>query len=137
MPNGVIQARRDETITVRVLAPDGKPAQLQPYLGMPAHAVVTRVDGGVYVHLHTMGTVTAAAQQVFQARDRGDTTDRGRVRIDTSHVMTPPPTPDGTVEFPYAFPKPGSYRVFVQVKRAGRVLTGAFAVTVAEPAVSR
>jgi hypothetical protein len=35
-----------------------------------------------------------------------------------------------TVTFPYGFPEPGDYRIFVQVKRAGRVITGVFDATV-------
>jgi hypothetical protein len=34
------------------------------------------------------------------------------------------------VSFPYGFPKAGDYRMFVQIKRSGRVETGIFDVKV-------
>jgi hypothetical protein len=39
--------------------------------------------------------------------------------------------PSGEVSFPYAFPVAGKYRIFVQMKRQGRIQTGAFDVNVA------
>ena len=136
VPNGAIEAGREETLRLSVTDPAGRPAALEPYLGMTAHAVVMRIDGEVYVHLHPMGTVTSAAQIAFQARDRGDTTEAGRLVLaeHASHPEATPPVSLATTEFPYAFPRAGSYRLFVQVKRDGRILTGAFAITVVDGA---
>ena len=105
----------------------GALASLDPYLGMAGHAVVIRDDGSVFIHLHPMGTVSMVGQAVFQARDRGDTTTRGRVRTDALPAM--PMTGmhmSGEIAFPYEFPKPGRYRIWVQVKPTGKVLTGVF-----------
>jgi hypothetical protein len=38
--------------------------------------------------------------------------------------------PNDTINFPYSFPEAGRYFIWVQVKRAGRVLTGVFETTV-------
>ena len=46
------------------------------------------------------------------------------------HSMMQPSGIPAEVTFPYGFPKPGPYRVFVQMKRAGQVVTGAFSVRV-------
>jgi len=134
VPDGVVRPGREETIRVMLEDPAGRAAELQPYLGMAAHAVVARIDGSVYVHLHPMGTITQAAQEAFRARDRGDTTVTGRLRLkdDTTSRATHALSPTTPIEFPYAFPRSGSYRLFVQVKRGGRVLTGAFAITIAD-----
>ena len=112
-----------------VTAPDGKPALLEPYMGMPAHAMIARDDGAVFVHLHPAGTISLAAQQAFVLRQPGDTA-RGELgkRLAAMDMGSgrPGAALPGDVSFPYAFPQPGRYRLWVQVKRHGRILTGGF-----------
>jgi hypothetical protein len=105
----------------------GAVASLEPYLGMAGHAVVIREDGSVFIHLHPMGTVSMAGQEVFKARDRGDTTSSGRLQSGTFPAMSMTGMRmSGEITFPYEFPKPGQYRIWVQVKPGGKVLTGVF-----------
>ncbi|MGH7537272.1 MAG: hypothetical protein ACREMF_01440 [Gemmatimonadales bacterium] len=125
-------AGRDVELRFAVTAPDGRPAALEPYMGMLSHAVITREDGSVFVHLHPAGTIAMASQLVYAMRQPDDTV-RGRLgaRITAAGhqalSMTPSPAgAAGIVSFPYAFPKPGRYRLWVQVKQQGRILTAAF-----------
>jgi len=109
----------------------GVVAQLRPYLGMAAHAVVLRDDESVFIHLHPMGTVAMVSQQAFALRDRGDTTAGGRLRPEALAAdAMPAMSMSGELTFPYEFPKPGRYRIWVQVKPDRRVLTGTFDVDV-------
>jgi len=126
--------RGDTTIVANQLAPlhfsvrtpDGLPGVLRPYMGMAAHAMVTRDDGSVFVHLHPMGTIAMAAQSLFDHRQSGDTSRATDARV----MAMPAATLPDTVSFPYAFPKPGHYRMWIQVRHDGRVLTGTFDATV-------
>jgi hypothetical protein len=133
---GALIANQPADLMFDVRNADGGAATLQPYLGMTAHAVVMRDDGSVFIHLHPMGTISTASQQVFVLRDRGDTTAKGRLRIDSTGSTTHAGmsgvsgmndmTTSSTFTIPYEFPKPGRYRLWVQVKADGRVLTGTF-----------
>jgi hypothetical protein len=113
-----------------VRAPDGAPARLEPYMGMLAHAAVTRDDGAVFIHLHPMGTVSMAAQQLFEQRARGDTVRnaQGELVIGARAAHS---THASDIVFPYEFPQPGRYRIWIQVRHGGRVLTGMFDADVA------
>jgi hypothetical protein len=128
-----VTAQRPTTLAFEVRDASNALVRLDPYLGMPGHAVVLRDDESVFIHLHPMGTVASVAQQAFAARDRGDTTADGRPRFtaaDSSGMMMMPM--DGRLSFPYEFPRPGRYRIWVQVKPAvaHRILTAAFDVDV-------
>lgn len=109
----------------------GNPVVLEPYMGMAAHAVVMRDDRSVFIHLHPSGTVPTAAKRSFDLRTAADSvagTLSPRVTamdaaLAAEHATM---TIGNVVSFPYAFPSAGKYRIWVQVKRAGRVVTGAF-----------
>ena len=121
---------REATLRFEVRAPDGRPAALEPYMGMRSHAIITRDDGQVFVHLHPMGSISMAAQAAFERREREEgtagtagTPGTGMAGMDHgAHGGSEA----GVVSFPYAFPQPGRYRIWVQVKSGGRVLTGVF-----------
>jgi hypothetical protein len=121
---------KEAALRFTVAGTDGKPLALEPYIGMAGHAVVTRDDGAVFVHLHPSGTISMASQMAFMMRQPADSV-AGRLgrRIEASEALHPVTSvpQNGIISFPYAFPKPGKYHMWVQVKHAGRILTGAFA----------
>jgi hypothetical protein len=134
-PRGGLVAGRPVALDFAVTGPDGHPAALEPYMGMLAHAAVERTDASVFVHLHPMGTVSAGSALAIELRESGDTV-RGRLapRVAAAERTALPVmegSGPGAFTLPYAFPAPGDYRVWVEVRRGGRILTGLFAMRVA------
>jgi hypothetical protein len=118
-------AGRDGDLRFAVRGPGGRPAALEPYMGMLSHAAIRRDDGQVFVHLHPQGTISMASQQVFATKEA-----RG-AGMATSMPMPVATSNDGVLGFPYGFPKPGRYRIWVQVRTGGRVRTGVFEARIA------
>jgi len=111
--NTPLVSRKLTLFTFRVVDGSGQPAKdLELYMGMPGHAVFVRRDRKVFAHVHPSGSAPMAALTL--ANPAAD-----------PHAMHQSATPS-TVTFPYGFPEPGQYRIFVQVKRAGAIMTGAF-----------
>ena len=92
-------------------------------MGMAAHAALVRDDGSVFVHLHPMGTVSMASLAALPAAPAqtpgGMAGMAGMAHGDGAACRRK------DLPFP-AFPRPGPYRLFVQVKSAGEVRTGVF-----------
>ncbi len=109
------RAKQANLFRFRVEDSAGKPAGgMELYMGMLGHAAFVNVDRSVFAHVHPSGSVPMAALQLAQPENPH-----------AGHTMTTSGLP-AEVSFPYGFPKPGAYRVFVQVKRAGEILTGVF-----------
>jgi hypothetical protein len=111
----VLRAKQPADFRFRLEDAQGRPAQgMELYMGMLGHAAFVATDGTVFAHVHPSGSVPMAAVQLTQP----DNPHAG-------HTMVEGELP-AEVAFPYGFPQPGFYRVFVQMKRAGRVETGIF-----------
>ena len=109
---------------------------------MLGHAVVRRQDGAVFAHVHPVGTFSMAAQEFLA---KGNVGKGPALPEQPARLSAEPPSPlgqvhvahtngigvAGEISFPYAFPKPGPYRIWVQTKSEGRILTGVFDATVA------
>jgi hypothetical protein len=126
---GPLIANREVLLRFRLIMPDSRPAPLDPYMGMLGHAIVRREDGTVFAHIHPAGTFSIAAQEFFSgARGQQGKEESGQGQLHPAHSSEP-----GSGEelmFPYAFPQPGTYRVWVQTKSQGRIMTGAFVAKV-------
>lgn len=124
-----IAAGKERLLTFAVRDERGDVTSVEPYMGMAAHAVVSSRDGSVFAHLHPGGSISMAALQKFRAASPVDShgahVTAGQDAAPTSESMLL-----GDVAIPYAFPKPGPYRLWVQVKRGGRVMTAAYDIDV-------
>jgi hypothetical protein len=111
----VLKAGRVSWFRFRVEDAEHRPVNdLEPYMGMAGHAEFIRSDLSVFAHVHPAGSVPMASLMIVQ-QDFGVPMDHGSMQSLPAEVS-----------FPYGFPQPGEYRLFVQVKRHGQVETGVF-----------
>lgn len=124
----------------------GRGASLDPYLGMLGHLVARSADRRVFAHVHPGGSYSMAAQEVFKLRADGrtplpDAFDPADPTCRPSEIRDGDPGSNDSaglrsgsseLAFPYAFPEPGRYRLWVQVRVDGRIRTGTFDLEVIE-----
>jgi hypothetical protein len=111
---------------------NGKPAtDVEPYMGMAGHAEFVRSDMTVFAHVHPAGSVSMAALDLAQAGLNGGPSEMQGEMSPAMVMPAPsanecPPSMPAEVSFPYGFPQPGDYRIFVQVNRSGKIQTAVF-----------
>jgi hypothetical protein len=106
---------------------------LEPYMGMGGHAEFVRSDLSVFAHVHPAGSVPMASLMIAE-KDLGLPTEHNSMDHNSMNQSSvnqmPMHSMPAEVSFPYGFPQPGDYRLFVQVKRHGEVETGVFDIHV-------
>jgi hypothetical protein len=124
-------------VELRALVRNSKnePIPIQPFLRMLGHAVVERTDGAVFAHVHPAGTLSMAIARRLAVSAGGEA--GGKAADVNCGDLSAVPTAvmeslsrGGEVTFPYVFPEPGEYRIWIQVRIEGRIRTGAFLWTV-------
>ncbi len=112
-----IVATQLNLFSFEIVGTDGRPVDdLEPYMGMGGHAEFIKEDGSVFAHVHPTGSVPMASEAVASPAAM-------MAMLETK--------PGPVVSFPYGVPTPGTYRIFVQMKRAGKIETGGFEFTTA------
>jgi hypothetical protein len=109
----------------RVEDKEGKPAlNLEPYMGMAGHAEFVSSELNVFAHVHPAGSVSMAALDLARGAKSRDVA-APQMLANIAMPMTSGPLPP-EVSFPYGFPHPGDYRIFVQIKLGGQIQSAAF-----------
>jgi len=114
-----LKAKVPIILKFEVLDKSGSPAaDLEPYMGMSAHAEVLHDDLSVFAHVHPSGSASMAAMMMASS---DLPTEASMVDMKMPTEKLPP-----ELSIPYGFPKPGLYRIFLQFRRAGRIETAYF-----------
>ncbi len=118
--------RANVPVALRFVVQDqsGKPVtDLQPYMGMAAHAAIVRSDLSVFAHIHPASTVPMASLMLVS-----DTGGNGAPSCPTSipGAVAAAEKISPEISIPYGFPQSGQYRIVLEIKRHGQVETAAF-----------
>jgi hypothetical protein len=108
-----LRAVQSAFLPVTVTDAQGRPAQFEPWFGALAHAVFFRAGSLAYFHTHVCGANTPACAGAF-----GNTTISGK-------SSTP-----GRLSVGVLLPQSGTWRLFLQLKVGGKVITAPFTLHV-------
>jgi hypothetical protein len=108
-----LHAIRAEFLNLTVTRPDGTAARFTPWFGALAHAIFFRAGSLDYFHTHVCAAgMTGCTSVLGQTRVTGSATRPGQLRVGV------------------LLPVPGTWRLFLQCRVDGRVLTAPFTLVV-------
>lgn len=121
-----LPAKTPQIFEFSLLDAGDKPTQdTALYMGMLGHAAFVKADGTVFAHVHPSGTASMAALMMAASQNQPGAS-KGDAMASMPGMRMAGDSLSNVVGFPYGFPTPGAYRIFVQMKHGGTIETAAF-----------
>jgi hypothetical protein len=115
------------SLRFHLLDAEGRPAtDMQPYLGMAGHAAFVKSDFSAFAHTHPEGSAAMPAMMLAEQSTASSLGSNGGTPATPTMGSSSTEPMSSTVEFPYGFPSPGRYRIFIQMKHGSTIETGVF-----------
>lgn len=109
----ILHAIEPAFFVATITDPQGRPAQFTPWFGALAHAIFFRSGSLDYFHTHVCGPATPGCTSVFGgAKVTGSSTTPGKARVGV------------------LLPVAGTWRLFLQFRTNGRIITAPFTLRV-------
>ncbi len=122
-----LKARVPTILRFEVENSSGTPVNdLEPYMGMAAHAAIIKSDLSVFAHIHPSGTVPMAALMLAGDQMGGGPPMSGMNMPAGMNMVMASENISPEISVPYGFPSPGLYRIFLQFKLGGKIQTVSF-----------
>jgi hypothetical protein len=127
-----LRAKEPVLFRFRLTDPAGSaPNDMALYMGMLGHAAFVKTDGTVFAHVHPSGSVSMAALMLAEQKSGDHIMDMPGMDMSTAGLTAQSSAAlRNEVRFPYGFPTPGRYRIFVQMKHGNTIETGIFDASV-------
>jgi hypothetical protein len=119
-----IRPGEETPITFEIKNATGKPVEdLQPYLGAMGHLVIIKASpvltAASYLHAHPKSHEHSSGMEMG-GMNMGEKSEMGGMKMEIP----------GQVTFEAHFPEPGTYRLWGQFQRAGKVFTADFTIAI-------
>jgi len=128
-----LRAKVPAALRFAVQEQSGRPvADLQPYMGMAAHAAIVRSDLAVFAHVHPASTVPMASLMLVSDTSAATAGSLPSCPTSIPGALAAAEKIAPEISIPYGFPRSGQYRIIVEIKRHGQIETAAFDTTVSD-----
>ena len=117
----------DINLTFQTQTLDGLPSKIEPYIQMGGHGAILKEDLSVFIHIHPIGTISMASQELYNQNDTIENSGICYFGVADDSLKTYFKNQNSIVSFPpINLDKPGNYIMWIQAKSEGEIITQKF-----------